>query len=227
MLLKGLIFRGNALIYIKEPYVLFFLIAGLLSHHCALFPRYLYHVLKNSVAPSPITHARHLDRMAPSTRSQWIKEWRSLRGGGHVKSSDLSTPPSPTLETPVDFYPQSSVSAIGDVDLNVISENYLRARQSWPTKTCLHHDGLFILEFVHTTSFLSRGMGGILYKRNQRETLFLTDLWQIIYRSDEFIMQYSSWQMYAGPVLLALLITWCHTEHISLLLSWWVFSAQF
>lgn len=130
MLLKGPIFRGNALIYIKEPYVLFFLITGLLSHHHALFPRYLYRVLKNSVAPSPIMQARHLDRMAPSTRSQWIKEWRSLRGGGHVKCSDLSTPPSPTLETPVDFYPQSPISTSDDVALNVISENYLRPRQS-------------------------------------------------------------------------------------------------
>lgn len=76
--------------------------------------------------------ARHLDRMAPSTKSEWIKEWRSLRGGGHLKHSDLSTPPSPTLETPVDFYPQSAISTStsDDVTLNVISENYLRPQQS-------------------------------------------------------------------------------------------------
>lgn len=106
-----------------------FFIVGLLSHHHTLFPRYLYHVLKNSIAPSPIMHARHLDRLAPSTRGQWIQEWRSLRGGGHVKCSDLSTSPSPTLETPVDFYPQSPISTGDDVALNVISEN-LRPRQS-------------------------------------------------------------------------------------------------
>lgn len=74
--------------------------------------------------------ARHLDRMAPSTRSLWIKEWRSLRGGGHVKRSNLSPPPSPTLETPVDFYLQSPISISDDVALNVISENYLRPQQS-------------------------------------------------------------------------------------------------
>ncbi|XP_056898637.1 phospholipid-transporting ATPase VB isoform X2 [Takifugu flavidus] len=96
----------------------------------ALLPRYLYHVLKNSIAPSPIMQARHLDRMPPSTRSQWIKEWRSLRGGGHVRYSDLSAPPSPTLETPVDFYPQSPVSTSDDVALNVISESYMRPQQS-------------------------------------------------------------------------------------------------
>lgn len=111
-------------------FLFFFLSAGLLSHHHALFPRYLYHVLKNSVAPSPIMQARHLDRMAPSTRSQWIKEWRSLRGGGHVRHSDLSPPPSPTLETPVDFYLQSPISISDDVALNVISENCLRPQQS-------------------------------------------------------------------------------------------------
>lgn len=165
MLLKGPIFRANALIYIKEPYVLFFWIAGLLSHHQALFPRYLYRVLKNSVAPSPTMQARHLDRMAPSTRSQWIKEWRSLRGGVHVKCSDLSTPPSPNLESPVDFYHHSPISTSDDVALNVISENYLRPRQSWTTEPYLQHEGLFILEFVNTmVFFFFHWMGGILHK---------------------------------------------------------------
>lgn len=109
----------------------FFLFTALLSHHHTLVPRYLYHVLKNSVAPSPIMQARHLDRMAPSTRGQWIKEWRSMRGGGHVRHSDLSAPPSPTLENHVDFYPRlSPINTSDDVALNVISENYVRHRQS-------------------------------------------------------------------------------------------------
>ncbi|XP_076594615.1 phospholipid-transporting ATPase VB [Chaetodon auriga] len=91
----------------------------------ALLPRYTFHVLRNSIAPSPLMQARHLDRMDPYTRSQWIKEWRSLRGGGQVKRSRLSTPPSPTLETATDIYPQSPSHITRDeFTLNVISENY-------------------------------------------------------------------------------------------------------
>uniref|UniRef100_A0A3P9H379 Phospholipid-transporting ATPase n=1 Tax=Oryzias latipes TaxID=8090 RepID=A0A3P9H379_ORYLA len=66
---------------------------------------YTFYVLKNSIAPSPLIQAKHLDRMEPSVRDMWMKEWRSLRGGTEVKESRLSTPPSPTLETSVDFYP--------------------------------------------------------------------------------------------------------------------------
>uniref|UniRef100_A0A8D2ZTU1 Phospholipid-transporting ATPase n=1 Tax=Scophthalmus maximus TaxID=52904 RepID=A0A8D2ZTU1_SCOMX len=73
----------------------------------ALLPRYMFHVLRNSISPSPLMQARHLDRLVPSSRDQWIKEWRTFRGGGHVKRSGLSTPTSPTLDTPVDIYPQS------------------------------------------------------------------------------------------------------------------------
>ncbi|XP_034454756.1 probable phospholipid-transporting ATPase VB [Hippoglossus hippoglossus] len=94
----------------------------------ALLPRYVFHVLRNSIAPSPLMQARHLDRLDPSSRDQWIKEWRSFRGGGHVKRSRLSTPPSPTLETPVDIYPQSPTAsdiAEDDFALNVIT-NYQR-----------------------------------------------------------------------------------------------------
>ncbi|KAM9849719.1 phospholipid-transporting ATPase VB [Aulostomus maculatus] len=77
----------------------------------ALLPRYMFHVLRNSVAPSPLVHARHLDRLDHSSRDQSIKEWRSFRDRGQVKRSKLSTPPpSPTLETPVDLYPQSPTS---------------------------------------------------------------------------------------------------------------------
>lgn len=136
MHLKELIFRGNALIYIKGA-VYFSL--GLLFHHRAPLslprpppsstPRYIFHVLKNSIAPSPIVQARHLDRLEPYTRSQWIKEWRSLRGGGTVTRSRLSTPPSPTLDTPADiayFPPASPVtsdSMMSEYALNVITEN--------------------------------------------------------------------------------------------------------
>ncbi|XP_075889017.1 phospholipid-transporting ATPase VB [Nelusetta ayraudi] len=79
-----------------------FYLVCILATVVALLPRYIFHVLKNSIAPSPIVQARHLDRLEPYTRSQWIKEWRSLRGGGTVKRSRLSTPPSPTLDTPAD-----------------------------------------------------------------------------------------------------------------------------
>uniref|UniRef100_A0A3B4TMJ1 P-type phospholipid transporter n=1 Tax=Seriola dumerili TaxID=41447 RepID=A0A3B4TMJ1_SERDU len=43
----------------------------------ALLP-YMFHVLRNSIAPSPLMQARHLDRLDPSSRDQWIKEWRSF-----------------------------------------------------------------------------------------------------------------------------------------------------
>lgn len=93
----------------------------------------MFHVLKNSIAPSPLVQARHLDRMEPYMRRQWIKEWRSLRGGGTVKRSKLSAPPSPTLDSPVDIYPQSPVTSDAMMDefaLNVVSENYLRPRHT-------------------------------------------------------------------------------------------------
>ncbi|XP_031713469.1 probable phospholipid-transporting ATPase VB [Anarrhichthys ocellatus] len=73
----------------------------------ALMPRYMFHVLKNSIAPSPLVQARHLDRLDPFTRDEWMKEWRSFRSASRVKRSRLSTPPSPTLETPAEIYPQS------------------------------------------------------------------------------------------------------------------------
>lgn len=95
----------------------------------ALLPRYMFHVLRNSIAPSPLVQARHLDQLEPSTREQWMKEWRSLRGMGQVKRSRLSTPPSPTLETSADIYPQSPTASdimVDEFTLNVISENYQR-----------------------------------------------------------------------------------------------------
>ncbi|XP_030251816.1 probable phospholipid-transporting ATPase VB [Sparus aurata] len=95
----------------------------------ALLPRYIFHVLRNSIAPSPLVQARHLDKLDPSTRNQWIKEWRSFRGGGQGKRSGLSTPPSPTLEMPVEILPQSPTASdiTGDeFTLNVITENYQR-----------------------------------------------------------------------------------------------------
>lgn len=95
----------------------------------ALLPRYTFHVLRNSIAPTLLMHARHLDRLDPSTRDKWIKEWRSFRVRGQVKRSRLSTPPSPTLETPVDIYPQSPTTSeiMGDeLTQNVSPENYQR-----------------------------------------------------------------------------------------------------
>lgn len=131
MLLQVLIFRGNALVYIKGPYIFllaYFFTAALRSLPRPPTLRYIFHVLKNSIAPSPIVQARHLDRLEPFTRSQWIKEWRSLRGGGTVKRSGLSTPPSPTLDTPADiayFSPAAPVlsSAMNEFTVSVITEN--------------------------------------------------------------------------------------------------------
>lgn len=132
MLLKVLIFRGNALVYIKGPYIFllaYFFTAALRSLPRPPTPRYTFHVLKNSIVLSPIVQARHLDRLEPLTRSQWIKEWRSLRGGGTVKRSRLSTPPSPTLDTPADdayfssAAPVISDSVMKEFTVNVITEN--------------------------------------------------------------------------------------------------------
>lgn len=103
---------------------------GLLSHHRALSLRYTFHVLKNSVAPSPLLQGRQLDRMDPSTRDQWIKEWRGFRGGAPAKRYELPDPPSPTLETPVDFFPDflpDSDFMGDDLSLNVIAESRQRA----------------------------------------------------------------------------------------------------
>ncbi|MEQ2190437.1 hypothetical protein XENOCAPTIV_017499 [Xenoophorus captivus] len=93
---------------------------------------YTFHVLKNSVAPSPLLQGRQLDRMEPSTRDQWIKEWRGFRGGPLVKRYELSDPPSPTRATPVDFFTESLTDAdfMGDDNsLNVITDNHHRAVQ--------------------------------------------------------------------------------------------------
>ncbi|XP_029298101.1 probable phospholipid-transporting ATPase VB [Cottoperca gobio] len=95
----------------------------------ALLPRYTFHVLRNSIAPSPLVQARRLDRLDVSTRDEWMKEWRSFRGIGQVKRSRLSNPPSPTLGTPADIHPQSPTASdiMGDdLTLNVISENFQR-----------------------------------------------------------------------------------------------------
>ncbi|XP_013864290.1 probable phospholipid-transporting ATPase VB isoform X2 [Austrofundulus limnaeus] len=93
----------------------------------ALLPRYTFHVLKNSISPSPLLQGRELDRMDPSTRDQWIREWRGFRGGGggQVKRYQLSPPPSPTQETPVDFRPEflnSAEATSDDFSLNVTTQ---------------------------------------------------------------------------------------------------------
>ncbi|XP_006782102.2 probable phospholipid-transporting ATPase VB [Neolamprologus brichardi] len=104
---------------------MFYLIC-ILSTVVALLPRYIFHVLQNSIALSPFIQAKHLDRKDPSIREEWMKELRSYRGGGQVKRSRLSTPPSPTLETPVDFIHESLAVAdiMGDdFTLNAIAKN--------------------------------------------------------------------------------------------------------
>ncbi|XP_029971750.1 probable phospholipid-transporting ATPase VB [Salarias fasciatus] len=104
----------------------FYLIC-ILTTVVALLPRCTFHVLRNSIAPSPLIHARHLDQKEPSARAQWIQEWRSMRGGGPVRRSRLSPPPSPTSETPVDIFPDTLGDVTGDdFTLNVISENHRR-----------------------------------------------------------------------------------------------------
>ncbi|KAM6977625.1 phospholipid-transporting ATPase VB [Aplochiton taeniatus] len=59
----------------------------------ALLPRYTFHVLRNTLAPSPLRRARPLDWSNPSTKEHWIKERGSFRSSGEVKLHG----PSPTL----------------------------------------------------------------------------------------------------------------------------------
>ncbi|KAM9741456.1 phospholipid-transporting ATPase VB [Menidia menidia] len=115
---------------------MFYLIC-IISTVVALLPRYTFHVLRNSVAPSPLIQAKHLDRMDPTTRDQWIQEWRSFRGGRPVRRSKLDTPSSSTLEAP-DYYPEPlSVSdTMGDdLTLNAVTENFQRPVQTLETGT--------------------------------------------------------------------------------------------
>lgn len=89
----------------------------------------MFHVIKNSIAPSPLIQAKLLDRLDPSARERCIREWRSFRGGVHLEDSRSSTPPSPALETPVEMYTKSTGAAELMEDefvLNVITDNYLR-----------------------------------------------------------------------------------------------------
>ncbi|XP_061542202.1 phospholipid-transporting ATPase VB isoform X1 [Phycodurus eques] len=78
---------------LKDP--IFYLIC-IITTVVALLPRYMFHVMRNSISPSPIVQARHLDGLDASTKEAWIKEWRGFRGGEEVKRSELCTPPSPT-----------------------------------------------------------------------------------------------------------------------------------
>uniref|UniRef100_A0A3Q3IRB2 Phospholipid-transporting ATPase n=1 Tax=Monopterus albus TaxID=43700 RepID=A0A3Q3IRB2_MONAL len=54
---------------------MFYLIC-IISTVVALLP-YTFHVLRNSINPTPLMQARHLDKLDPFSRDQWIKEWRS------------------------------------------------------------------------------------------------------------------------------------------------------
>ncbi|XP_071773020.2 phospholipid-transporting ATPase VB isoform X2 [Centroberyx gerrardi] len=93
----------------------------------ALLPRYMFHVLRNTLAPSLLVRARHLDRLDPSVRERWIKEWRSFRSPGDVGLSGRSASPSPTPETSTDIFPPSSDPSDiteAEITLNVITESY-------------------------------------------------------------------------------------------------------
>lgn len=111
---------------------------GLLSHHRALSLRYLFHVLRNTLAPSPLVRARHLDRLEPSVREEWIKEWRSFRGGGQVKRSERSASPSPSLWSFENIFPPSTNQydlSRGEITLNALTENDHRPVNLWQSGT--------------------------------------------------------------------------------------------
>ncbi|KAM4621664.1 phospholipid-transporting ATPase VB [Polymixia lowei] len=94
----------------------------------ALLPRYTFHVLRNTLAPSPLVRARHLDRLDPTVREQWIKEWRGLRSAadGNLPGLSASPSPSPAPETSEDPSPPSPAPSDitgDDITLNVITES--------------------------------------------------------------------------------------------------------
>lgn len=97
-----------------------FYLVCLISTVVALLPRYLFHVMKNSIAPSAIVQARFLDILEPSARDNWIREWRSFRGGVQEKNSDISDPPTPvTIETLGD----EDIMDDDEFTLNVITDS--------------------------------------------------------------------------------------------------------
>ncbi|XP_073668212.1 phospholipid-transporting ATPase VB isoform X2 [Paramisgurnus dabryanus] len=56
-----------------------FYLVCILTTVVALLPRYTYHVLRGTLAPSSHLSARQLERLSPSHRAQKIREWRGLR----------------------------------------------------------------------------------------------------------------------------------------------------
>ncbi|XP_073676362.1 phospholipid-transporting ATPase VB [Garra rufa] len=56
-----------------------FYLVCILTTVVALLPRYTLHVLRGTLAPSLHLRARQLERLPPSYREQWIREWRGLR----------------------------------------------------------------------------------------------------------------------------------------------------
>uniref|UniRef100_A0A8C6LMS4 Phospholipid-transporting ATPase n=1 Tax=Nothobranchius furzeri TaxID=105023 RepID=A0A8C6LMS4_NOTFU len=99
---------------------MFYLICTI-STVAALLPRYLILPASNSISPSPLLQGRLLDRRDPDTKALRIQEWRGFRGGGEqVKRYRLSPPPSPTLDTPVDYVPEFDLTG-DDFSLNVIT----------------------------------------------------------------------------------------------------------
>ncbi|XP_059919245.1 phospholipid-transporting ATPase VD [Gadus macrocephalus] len=60
-----------------------FYLVCLLTTVVALLPRYTFHVLRNTLRPSPLLLARNLERLAPAARRRWTQGWRrGTRGGG-------------------------------------------------------------------------------------------------------------------------------------------------
>lgn len=77
-----------------------FYLVCVLSTVVALLPRYTFHVLRNTISPSPLVRAQHLDRLDPFIRDQWIKEWRGYRSTGGIAGTlpAASPPPIPHPE---------------------------------------------------------------------------------------------------------------------------------
>lgn len=233
MRLKVLIFRRNVLIYIKGAHIF---------HWPTFSP-------PHSLPQVYISRAEELYRPLPARASQASGSARPLHEGpvdsgveepqGRRAGQTLWTV-FPTLSHPWD--PSGNFSGVsyhlwycgGWTCTECHHLNHLRPWHTWETETCLQLEGLFILKIVNImywfiyqkrVSFLGGILPDCISTISERYSSPLTCEKSSIGVMISFCNTLLD-KKHAGPRLFTLLITSCHSEHISLLLSWWVFRAQ-
>ncbi|XP_030621399.1 probable phospholipid-transporting ATPase VB [Chanos chanos] len=96
-----------------------FYLVCILTTVVALLPRYTVHVLKGTLAPSIHLHARQLDRLNPSERESWIREWQ-----------DMSVPYPDTMSSRSRPRPINPVDGAPQPDIAYAPENPFRTRSN-------------------------------------------------------------------------------------------------